>query len=338
MDLHDLSIARLQELMATGSASSAEITEAYLARIDALDRTLRSIAELNGDALAIAADLDRERRASGPRGPLHGIPIVVKDNVDTGDAMTTTAGSLALAGHHAPRDAFVVERLRAAGAVVLGKTNLSEWANFRSTRSASGWSSRGGQVRNPYALDRNPCGSSSGSGVAVAAGLAAAAVGTETDGSIVCPAAINGVVGLKPTVGLVSRSGIVPISASQDTAGPMTRTVADAATLLAAMAGADPRDPATQGAGSWTWDGTTPGDLRGVRLGVARACFGNHEGADEVAEGALGRAARARRRDRRRRRGDRQSAAARVRADGAAVRVQGRDRRLPGRASGRSGA
>jgi amidase len=287
MDLHDRSIAGLQELMAAGSASAVEITEAYLARIDALDRTLRSIAELNPDALAIAADLDRERRASGPRGPLHGVPIVVKDNVDTGDAMTTTAGSLALAGHHAPRDAFVVERLRAAGAVVLGKTNLSEWANFRSTRSASGWSSRGGQVRNPYALDRNPCGSSSGSGVAVAAGLAAAAVGTETDGSIVCPAAINGVVGLKPTVGLVSRSGIVPISASQDTAGPMTRTVADAAILLAAMAGADPRDPASQGSRAWTWDGPLPGDLRGVRLGVTRACFGKHEGADEVAEGAL---------------------------------------------------
>jgi amidase len=180
-----------------------------------------------------------------------------------------------------------VERLRAAGAVLLGKTNLSEWANFRSTRSASGWSSRGGQVRNPYALDRSPCGSSSGSGVAVAAGFAAAAVGTETDGSIVCPAAVNGVVGLKPTVGLVSRSGIVPISASQDTAGPMARTVADAAVLLAAMVGADPRDPVTQSAGAWAWDGALRGELRGVRLGVTRACFGKHEGADAVIEGAL---------------------------------------------------
>lgn len=290
MDLHDLSIAGLQERMASGATSAVELTQAYLARIDALDHdgpTLRSIAERNPEALAIAAALDRERRATGPRGPLHGIPIVVKDNLDTGDAMTTTAGSLALDGHRAHRDAFVVARLRAAGAVLLGKANLSEWANFRSTRSASGWSSRGGQVRNPYALDRNPCGSSSGSAVAVAAGLAAAAVGTETDGSIVCPAAINGVVGLKPTVGLVSRSGIVPISASQDTAGPMARTVADAALLLTAMAGADPLDPVTQLARPGGWDRALRHDLRGVRLGVVRACFGKHEGADGVVEGAL---------------------------------------------------
>jgi amidase len=290
MDLHDLSIADLQARMASGATSAVEITQAYLARIDALDRSgpaLRSIAERNPEALDIAAALDRERRDSGPRGPLHGIPIVVKDNLDTGDAMMTTAGSLALVGHRAPRDAFVVARLREAGAVLLGKTNLSEWANFRSTRSSSGWSSRGGQVRNPYALDRNPCGSSSGSAVAVAAGLTAAAIGTETDGSIVCPAAINGVVGHKPTVGLVSRTGIVPISATQDTAGPMARTVADAALLLDAMAAADPRDPVTQSARTNAWNGALREDLHGVRLGVVRACFGKHESADGVIEGAL---------------------------------------------------
>ena len=292
MELHDQSIAGLQGLMASGATSAEEIARSYLDRIDAIDRsgpTLRAMLETNPDALRIAADLDRERLASGPRGPLHGVPIVLKDNIDTGDAMATTAGSLALDGHRAAADAFLVGRLRAAGAVVLGKTNLSEWANFRSTRSASGWSSRGGQVRNPYALDRSPCGSSSGSGVAVAAGLAAAAVGTETDGSIVCPAAVNGVVGLKPTVGLVSRSGIVPIAASQDTAGPMTRTVEDAAILLSAMAGVDPRDPATRAArpppeyGSFL---AGPG-LHGARLGVARGFFGRHDGADRVIEGTL---------------------------------------------------
>jgi len=298
MELHERSIAGLQALMDSGATSATEVVGAYLARIDALDRsgpTLRALAETNPDALAIAAALDDERRTSGPRGPLHGIPIVLKDNIDTGDAMDTTAGSLALHGHRATDDAPLVARLRAAGAVVLGKTNLSEWANFRSTRSASGWSSRGGQVRNPYALHRTPCGSSSGSGVAVAAGLAAAAVGTETDGSIVCPAAVNGIVGVKPTVGLVSRRGIVPIAASQDTAGPMARTVEDAAVLLWAMAGADPRDPATQDArrgadgGPAGADGGLAGadDLRGVRLGVARGCFGKHDGADRVAEGAL---------------------------------------------------
>lgn len=293
MEFHEASMAGLQALMASGATSAEEITRAFLTRIDTVDRagpTLRAIAETNPDALAIAADLDRERRASGPRGPLHGIPIVLKDNIDTGDAMQTTAGSLALAGHRAAEDAHVVTRLRAAGAIVLGKTNLSEWANFRSTRSASGWSSRGGQVRNPYALDRTPCGSSSGSGVAVAAGLAAGAVGTETDGSVVCPASVNGIVGVKPTVGLVSRTGIIPISASQDTAGPMARTVEDAAALLWAMAGADPRDAATQGARRPADDGyplAGADDLRGVRLGVARGCFGKHDGADRVAEGAL---------------------------------------------------
>ena len=291
MELHERSIAGLQDLMTSGATSAEEITRAYLDRIDAVDRngpTLRAMLELNPAAVELAADLDRERRASGPRGPLHGVPIVLKDNIDTGDTMSTTAGSLALEGHRAPDDAFLVARLRAAGAVVLGKTNLSEWANFRSTRSASGWSSRGGQVRNPYALDRTPCGSSSGSGVAVAAGLAAGAIGTETDGSIVCPASVNGVVGLKPTVGLVSRSGIIPIAVSQDTAGPMTRTVEDAAILLSALAGADARDPSTSEtqAGEYRAFLAGPG-VRGARLGVVRACFGKHDGADRVIEGAI---------------------------------------------------
>jgi amidase len=287
------SIAQWQDLMQTGAVSAVEIVEHYLARIDALDRdgpTLRSVLEVNPDAAAIAKALDDERRTAGPRGPLHGIPVLLKDNIDTGDRMTTTAGSLALEGHRAPRDAFLVARLRAAGAVVLGKTNLSEWANARSTRSSSGWSSRGGQTRNPYALDRNPCGSSSGSGVAVAADLAAAAVGTETDGSIVCPASVNGVVGVKPTLGLVSRTGLIPVAASQDTAGPMARTVEDAAILLAAMAGADPEDPATREADAHAHDvraSFREDALRGARLGVVRSCAGRHEGADAVFERAL---------------------------------------------------
>lgn len=296
MDLHDASIATLSGLLADGSTTSVALVRTYLARIDALDRagpTLRSVLELDPAALATAADLDRERRDRGPRGPLHGIPILVKDNLDTGGATTTTAGSLALEGHRAERDALVVARLRAAGAIVMGTTNLSEWANFRSTRSSSGWSSRGGQTRNPYALDRSPCGSSSGSGVAVAAGLCAAAIGTETDGSIVCPAASNGIVGHKPTVGLVSRSGIVPIAVSQDTAGPMTRTVEDAALVLEAIAGVDPADPATRAAlGRAPFEARAavegPG-LAGARLGVARAFFGTHEAADAVAEAALAR-------------------------------------------------
>jgi len=269
------SIAQWQELMESGAVSAVEIVEHYLARIDAIDRdgpTLRSVLEVNPDAAALAAELDDERSRSGARGPLHGIPVLFKDNVDTGDRLTTTAGSLALEGHRAPRDAFLVARLRAAGAVVLGKTNLSEWANARSRRSSSGWSSRGGQTRNPYALDRNPCGSSSGSGVAVAADLAAAAVGTETDGSIVCPASVNGIVGVKPTLGLVSRGGIIPVAASQDTAGPMARSVADAAILLSAMAGSDAAEPEA---------------LRGARLGVVRSCCGRHEGADAVFERAV---------------------------------------------------
>jgi len=294
MDVQEASIETLQTWMARGEASAAEIVEAYLERIGTLDRsgpTLRSIIEINPDAASLAAELDRERAERGPRGPLHGVPVLVKDNIDTGDRMTTTAGSLALEGNVAPADAFLVARLRAAGAVILGKANMSEWAYFRSTRGCSGWSSRGGQVRNPYALDRNPCGSSSGSGVAVAANLTAAAIGTETDGSISCPAAVNGIVGLKPTVGLVSRTGIIPVAASQDTAGPMTRTVADAALVLSAIAGPDPDDPATAGsAGQATGDYRAllrPDALRGARLGIDRSAFGKHEGADAVAEAAL---------------------------------------------------
>lgn len=293
MEPSEHTIAQWQARMHSGAVSAVEITEYYLGRIDAIDHdgpTLRSVIEVNPDALAIAAALDQERRRSGPRGALHGVPILVKDNIDTGDQMSTTAGSLALEGHRAPEDATLVARLRAAGAVILGKTNLSEWANVRSTRSSSGWSSRGGQTRNPYALDRNPCGSSSGSGVAVAADLAAAAIGTETDGSIVCPAAVNGVVGVKPTLGLVSRAGIIPVAHSQDTAGPMTRSVADAAIVLEALVGRDPRDPATRVAEAFDAGALTafPEDaLRGVRLGVVRSCCGRHEGADAVFERAL---------------------------------------------------
>ena len=246
--MEELTIQEAQSRMTSGELTARQLTEMYLARIAEIDQAgprLNSVIEVNPDALEIADALDRERAERGPRGPLHGIPILLKDNIDTHDRMQTTAGSLALAGHIASQDATVAAKLRAAGAVILGKTNLSEWANFRSTRSTSGWSSRGGQTRNPYALDRNPCGSSSGSGVAVAANLCAAAVGTETDGSIICPSNVNGIVGIKPTLGLVSRAGIIPIAHSQDTAGPMARTVADAALLLAALAGPDPRDPIT---------------------------------------------------------------------------------------------
>jgi amidase len=293
-DLAERSVADLQRAMTSGSLTARAVAEAYLTRIGAVDRAgpaLNSIIELNPDALAIAEALDRERREKGPRGPLHGIPVLVKDNIDTADRMRTSAGSLALAGSIAPRDAFVVEQLRAAGAVILGKTNLSEWANFRSTRSTSGWSSRGGQTRNPYALDRNPCGSSSGSGAAAAASLCAVAVGTETDGSIVCPSNACGLVGIKPTVGLVSRSGIIPISASQDTAGPMARTVADAAALLAAIAGTDPRDKATarRPAGPATdyLAALDPNGLKGARLGVVRAMFGRNPDVERVANEAI---------------------------------------------------
>ncbi|MEW5926781.1 MAG: amidase [Gemmatimonadota bacterium] len=295
--LEEATVAQLQEGMRAGTHTARSLAEAYLARIEALDRrgpALRSMLDLNPDALAIADSMDAERRAGRVRGPLHGIPVVIKDNIDTADRMTTTAGSLALEGSVAARDAFVAARLREAGAVILGKTNLSEWANFRSTRSSSGWSGRGGQARNPYALDRSPCGSSSGSGVAVAANLAAAGVGTETDGSIVCPAAANGLVGLKPTVGLVSRAGIIPIAGSQDVAGPMTRTVADAAALLNVLAGPDPRDPSTTTAaarGKAEADYTRfldPDGLRGARIGVARKGFtGYHPETDQLFDRAI---------------------------------------------------
>ena len=286
-----LPLRQLQSLLTQGELSSRELTEAYLARTDALDRqgpALRAVLSLNPRALEAADALDEERREGKLRGPLHGLPVLIKDNVEARE-LPTTAGSLALKGSQPGRDAFVTAKLREAGAVVLGKTNLSEWANFRSTRSSSGWSSLGGQTRNPYVLDRNPCGSSSGSAVAVAAGLAAAAIGTETDGSIVCPASLCGVVGVKPTVGLLSRRGIVPISHVQDTAGPMTRTVADAALLLSVLAGPDPEDEASRGATAQDYlAALQPGDLRGLRLGVVRSYFGKHPGADGVAEAALG--------------------------------------------------
>lgn len=279
-DLADLDIAELQSAMAEGTLSSREITQWSLDRIAAVDDAgpmLNAVIATNPDALAIADERDAEREAGKVRGPLHGIPVLVKDNVDTGDRMATTAGSLALAGAPAPRDAEIVRRLRDAGAVILGKANLSEWANIRSTRSSSGWSAVGGQTRNPHVLDRSPCGSSSGSGAAVAAGFTVAAIGTETDGSIVCPAAANGIVGFKPTVGLVSRQGIVPIAHSQDTAGPMTRTVADAAIVLDAIAGADAADPATakapdrHGGFQAALEGAS---LEGRRFGIVR----NHGG------------------------------------------------------------
>lgn len=290
-ELHEKTIAELQGAMTRGEYSARGLVERYLQRIGQIDNTTRAIIELNPDALVIADALDEERQARGARGPLHGIPILLKDNIDTADSMHTTAGSLALVEARPAQDAFLVQRLRAAGAVILGKTNLSEWANFRSARSTSGWSSRGAQTRNPYALDRNPCGSSSGSGVAVAANLCAAAIGTETDGSIICPAHANGIVGLKPTVGLVSRAGIVPIAHSQDTAGPMTRTVADAAILLGALIGIDPRDPATAAsAGNSYTDYTQFLDLdglRGARLGVARSFFGKHPQVDQIMEASI---------------------------------------------------
>ena len=280
--LEETTLADLQAAMASGRMTAHSITRQYIDRIQALDRrgpTLRSVIEINPDALSIADTLDRERKAGRVRGPLHGIPILVKDNIDTADRMTTTAGSYALAGSIALQDSTVAARLRAAGAILLGKTNLSEWANFRSTHSSSGWSGRGGQARNPYVLDRNPCGSSSGSGAAVSANMCALAIGTETDGSIVCPSSANGVVGIKPTVGLVSRAGIIPIAHSQDTAGPMTRSVRDAATLLTVLAGGgvDPRDSATSSNGTrGQIDYTTFLDangLRGARIGVARTRF-----------------------------------------------------------------
>jgi amidase len=288
-ELDEITIANLQAGMASGKFTARSITEKYLARIEEVDKqgpALNSVIEINPDALAIADALDQERKANHLRGPMHGIPVLIKDNIDTADRMQTTAGSLALLGSKPTRDSFVAQKLRESGAVILGKTNLSEWANIRSSHSSSGWSGRGGQTTNPYALDRNPCGSSSGSGAAISASLCAVAVGSETDGSIVCPASANGIVGIKPTLGLISRSGIIPIAHSQDTAGPMARSVRDAAILLGALAGTDPRDSATAtSAGKAEADYTKfldPHGLRGARIGVARKYFGSNDAQDQL--------------------------------------------------------
>ncbi|HEY8833119.1 MAG TPA: amidase [Gemmatimonadaceae bacterium] len=293
--LEETTIADLQSAMASGRRTARSITQMYIDRIHALDRTgptLRAVLEINPDALSIADTLDRERKAGKVRGPLHGIPILIKDNIDTADRMTTTAGSYALAGSIALQDATVAARLRAAGAILLGKTNLSEWANFRSTHSSSGWSGRGGQAKNPYVLDRNPCGSSSGTGAGVSANMCAVGIGTETDGSIVCPSSVNGIVGIKPTLGLVSRAGIIPIAHSQDTAGPMTRTVRDAAILLGVLTGVDARDPATSSSGARGQTDYTqfldPNGLRGARIGVARTkFFGYSDVTDKIVNDAI---------------------------------------------------
>jgi amidase len=288
-ELDEISISDLQDGMKSGKYSARSIAEKYLARIEALDKqgpAINSVIEINPDALALADAMDKERVAGNVRGPLHGIPILIKDNIDTADKMMTTAGSLALVGWKPPQDAGVVQKLRAAGAVILGKSNLSEWANIRSSHSTSGWSARGGLTRNPYALDRNACGSSSGSGAAVAANLCAAAIGTETDGSIVCPSGANGIVGIKPTVGLTSRTGIIPISHSQDGAGPMARSVRDAAILLGALTGVDRSDSATLASeGKALTDYTRfldPAGLHGARIGVARKYFGFSEEVDAL--------------------------------------------------------
>lgn len=293
-ELDELTISDLQAGLHSGRWSIRSVTEKYLARIHEIDRTgprVNSVIELNPDAEAIARQLDREWRSGKSRGPLHGVPVLIKDNINTHDRMSTSAGSLALDGWAPSQDAFLVGKLRAAGAVILGKANLSEWANFRSRKSTSGWSARGGLTRNPYALDRNPCGSSSGSGAAVSANLCLAAVGTETDGSIVCPSSVNGIVGIKPTLGLISRSGIIPIAHSQDTAGPMTRTVHDAAILLSAMTGADPADSATTSANGKAHPDYTvfldPNGLRGSRIGVARRFFGFSEKVDILLSAVL---------------------------------------------------
>lgn len=284
----EATVTELQTMMQKGEMTSRQITQAYLDRIADLDKKLNSMIEINPDALAIADQMDKERKGGKVRGPLHGIPVAIKDNIDTADKMKTTAGSLALLDAPTPKqDAFLVKQLREAGAVIIGKTNLSEWANFRSTKSSSGWSGRGGQTRNPYILDRNPCGSSSGTGSAIAANLAAVGIGTETDGSIICPASTCGIVGIKPTLGLVSRSGVIPIAHSQDTAGPMTRTVADAAVLLGVLVGTDSEDSITSQAGKGEKDYTKylqKEGLRGMRIGVARQFFGRNDKIDKVIE------------------------------------------------------
>ncbi len=292
--MRELTIVELQQKMRSGEYTARIITGMYLERIEKLDKqgpTINAVIELNPHALKIADALDAEREAGGARGPLHGIPVMLKDNIATADQMMTAAGSLALAGSIASQDSTVAQRLREAGAIILGKTNLSEWANFRSTKSTSGWSSRGGQTLNPYALDRNPCGSSSGSAVAVAANLCSVAIGTETDGSIICPSQTNSIVGIKPTLGLTSRSGIIPIAHSQDTAGPMARTVTDAAILLSALTGVDPRDPLTEQSRGRSYTDYTqflhPNGMQGSRIGVARNFFGFHEKVDQIMEACI---------------------------------------------------
>ena len=288
-ELDEATLDSLQSSLRSGQYTSHALTEKYLARIQEIDKAgplLNSVIEVNPEALEIADALDKERKEKGERGPLHGIPILIKDNIDTADRMNTTAGSLALIGSRPPKDAFVAAQLRKAGAIILGKTNLSEWANIRSSHSTSGWSGRGGLTRNPYALDRNPCGSSSGTGAAVASSLCVVGIGTETDGSVVCPASATGLAGLKPTVGLVSRAGIIPISHTQDTAGPMARTVHDLAVLLGAMAGADPEDRATAASKGKVHPDYTkfldPAGLKGTRLGIVRKYFGFNDAVDEL--------------------------------------------------------
>lgn len=293
-ELDEITIPGLQDGMKSGRFTSKSLVEKYTARIHEVDKqgpSVNSIIELNPDAPSIAAALDRERQEKGPRGPMHGIPVLIKDNIGTADGMMTTAGSLALVGSKPPKDSFVAQRLRSAGAVILGKTNLSEWANIRSSHSTSGWSGRGGLTKNPYALDRNPCGSSSGTGAGVSANLAACGIGTETDGSIVCPSSANGLAGIKPTVGLISRSGIIPISHSQDSAGPMCRTLRDAAVMLGALTGVDPEDPATTASAGKSYTDYTqfcdPNGLKGARIGVARKYFGFSDAVDALMEQSL---------------------------------------------------
>ncbi|HTC55120.1 MAG TPA: amidase [Candidatus Sulfotelmatobacter sp.] len=294
-ELDEITISSLQDGMQSGKFTAHSLVEMYVSRIEEIDKrgpAINSVLELNPDALSIAGSLDQERRAKGPRGPLHGIPVLIKDNIDTADKMMTTAGSLALVGSKPTQDSFVAQKLRSAGAVILGKTNLSEWANIRSSHSTSGWSGRGGLTRNPYVLDRNPCGSSSGTGAGISANLCAVGIGTETDGSIVCPSSSNGLAGIKPTVGLVSRSGIIPISHSQDGAGPMCRTVRDASILLSALTGIDPQDSATAGSQGRSFTDYAqfcdPNGLKGARIGVARKYFGFNDAVDALMERALG--------------------------------------------------
>src|SRR5262252_2471734 len=293
-ELDEITIAELQDGMYSGRFTAGSLVEKYSARIDEVDKhgpAVNAVIEMNPDAMSIADGLDREHKTKGARGPLHGIPVLIKDNIDTADRMMTTAGSLALVGSKPPKDSFVTQKLRAAGAVILGKTNLSEWANIRCSHSTSGWSGRGGLTKNPYALDRNPCGSSSGTGAGISANLAAAGIGTETDGSIVCPSSANGLAGIKPTVGLVSRSGIIPISHSQDGAGPMCRTMRDAAILLGALTGVDPDDPYTNtsaGKSQTNYEQyCDPNGLKGARIGVARRYFGFSDAVDALMEQAL---------------------------------------------------